>query len=79
VIVGINSTYRGDQLGQLIRHTDCQLIVTNPDQRGLLDGVDTGVPADRAIDVGSGAIWACWHRSRPTFQRRTSQRRICSC
>ena len=45
VIVGINSTYRGDQLGQLIRHTDCQLIVTNPDQGGLLDGVDTGVPA----------------------------------
>ena len=30
VVVGINSTYRGDQLGQLIRHTDCQLIVTDP-------------------------------------------------
>ena len=53
VVVGINSTYRGDQLGQLIRHTDCQLIVTNADQRGLLDGVDTGVPEDRVLDVDS--------------------------
>ncbi len=51
VVVGINSTYRGDQLGQLIRHTDCQLIVTNPSQRGLLGGVDTGVADDRVFDV----------------------------
>ena len=28
VVVGINSTYRGDQLGLLVRHTDCQLLVT---------------------------------------------------
>ena len=55
VVVGINSTYRGDQLGQLIRHTDCQLIVTNPAQRGLLGGVDTGVPDDRVLDVGTDA------------------------
>src|SRR6185437_15674651 len=28
VVVGINSTYRGEPLGQLIRQTDCQLLVT---------------------------------------------------
>ncbi len=55
VVVGINSTYRGDQLGQLIRHTDCQLIVTNPAQRGLLGGVDTGVPdAEKRARVATG-------------------------
>ncbi len=41
VIVGINSTYRGDQLGQLIRHTDCQLLVTASDHRPLLEEADT--------------------------------------
>ncbi|MET0663890.1 MAG: AMP-binding protein [Ilumatobacteraceae bacterium] len=51
VVVGINSTYRGDQLGQLVRHTDCQLIVTNGNQRGLLDGVDTGMADGRILDV----------------------------
>ena len=29
VIVGVNSTYRGDQLGLLVRHSDCQLLVTD--------------------------------------------------
>ena len=51
VVVGINSTYRGDQLGLLVRHTDCQLIVTSTEQAALLDGVDTGVPADRVLRV----------------------------
>ena len=47
VVVGINSTYRGDQLGLLVRHTDCQLLVTDSGFAPLLDGVDTGVAADR--------------------------------
>jgi fatty-acyl-CoA synthase len=51
VIVGINSTYRGDQLGLLIRHTDCQLLVTDPESRSLLDGVDTGVANERVLDI----------------------------
>ncbi|MCB1283575.1 MAG: AMP-binding protein, partial [Microthrixaceae bacterium] len=29
VIVGINATYRGEQLGQLVEYTDCQAIVTS--------------------------------------------------
>src|SRR5580658_5782210 len=48
-IAGINSTYRGAQLGLLIKHTDCQLLVTDAAQRSLLDGVDTNVPADRIL------------------------------
>ncbi len=29
VLVGINSTYRGEPLGQLISHTDCDVVVTS--------------------------------------------------
>ncbi|HTR69411.1 MAG TPA: AMP-binding protein [Mycobacteriales bacterium] len=49
VLVGINSTYRGAQLGQLVRHTDCQVVVTDSSFHPLLAGVDTGVEADRVI------------------------------
>lgn len=51
VVVGINSTYRGEQLGQLVRHTDCQVLVTSQDQVGLLEGVETEVPAERVLVV----------------------------
>jgi fatty-acyl-CoA synthase len=51
VVVGINSTYRGEQLGQLIRHTDCELLVTSSAQLPLLEGVDTGVGNDRVLSV----------------------------
>jgi fatty-acyl-CoA synthase len=51
VIVGINATYRGEQLGLLIRHTDCQLLVTASGMAPLLDGVDTGVAAERVLVV----------------------------
>src|SRR3954452_22763434 len=54
-VVGINSTYRGDQLGMLIRHTDCQLLVTSAAQSALLDGVDTGMPDDRVLRVDDPA------------------------
>ncbi len=53
VVVGINSTYRGDQLGQLIRHTDCQVLVTSGDHLDLLDDVDTEMPSDRVLVVDS--------------------------
>jgi len=51
VLVGINATYRGEQLGLLVRHTDCQLLVTASGLAPLLDGVDTGVCADRMLMV----------------------------
>ena len=51
VIVGINSTYRGEQLAQLIDHTDCQAIVTDRDLSTLLTGAPHGVPAPKVVLV----------------------------
>jgi len=51
VVVGINSTYRGEQLGLLVRHTDCQLLVTDTKSRELLDGVDTAVPDELVLAI----------------------------
>lgn len=53
VVVGLNSTYRGDQLGQLVRHTDCQVVVTSTPQASLLVGVATGLAADRVLLIDS--------------------------
>jgi fatty-acyl-CoA synthase len=53
VVVGINSTYRGEQLGQLIRHTDCQLLVTADAHTPLLADVQTGVAAEQVLLVDS--------------------------
>ena len=39
VVVGINSTYRGDQLAQLVRHTDCQMIVTSAESGRVAERV----------------------------------------
>jgi fatty-acyl-CoA synthase len=50
-VVGINATYRGDQLGMLVRHTECQVLVTSRQQGALLEGVDTGVAADHVLRV----------------------------
>ena len=51
VVVGINSTYRGDQLAQLIDHTDCQALVTSWDLAGLLDDAPHTVPPERTLVV----------------------------
>src|SRR5215475_3601073 len=53
VVVGINPTRRGAELARDIRHTDCQLIVTEPRHAALLAGLDLGVSADRVLDVES--------------------------
>lgn len=52
-IVGINPTRRGAELARDIRHTDCQLIVTESRHRPLLDGLDLGVDEDRVLVVDS--------------------------
>src|SRR5258708_2294201 len=44
--VGINPPRRGGGLPHDIRHTDCQLIVTDRAHLALLAGLDTGVEAD---------------------------------
>jgi fatty-acyl-CoA synthase len=50
-LVGINPTRQGAELARDIRHTDCQLIVTEPKLASMLDGLDTGVSADRVLVV----------------------------
>jgi fatty-acyl-CoA synthase len=50
-MVGINPTRQGAELARDIRHTDCQLIVTEPKLASMLDGLDTGVPADRVLVI----------------------------
>jgi fatty-acyl-CoA synthase len=54
-IVGINPTRRGDELARDIRHTHCQLIVTEQRLAGLLDGLDLGVPPDRVLTIEDDA------------------------
>ncbi len=48
-VVGINPTRRGQELARDIRHTACQLIVTDGAQLPLLDGLDTGVEPGRVL------------------------------
>jgi len=51
VVVGINPTRRGAALAGDVRRTDCRVLVTDAEGAGLLDGLDTGVPADRVLRV----------------------------
>lgn len=48
-LVGINPTRRGAELAADIRHTDCDLIVTDASQAPLLDGLDIGIPPDHLL------------------------------
>jgi fatty-acyl-CoA synthase len=52
-VVGINSTRRGAELARDIRHTDCQLLLSEPRHAGLLDGLELPLGADRRFDVES--------------------------
>lgn len=51
VIVGINPTRRGQELASDIRHTDCDLIITEDSLAGLLSGLDHEVPPERVINI----------------------------
>lgn len=53
VVVGINSTYRGAQLAQLIDRTDCQALVTSSDLAPLLDTAEHGIAEDHILVVDS--------------------------
>ena len=48
-VVGINPTRRGEELARDVRHTDCQLVVTDSAQLSLLDGLDIGVAPGRVL------------------------------
>ncbi|MEO6126528.1 MAG: AMP-binding protein [Ilumatobacteraceae bacterium] len=54
-IVGVNPTRRGAELAQDIRHTDCQLIITDSASAGLLDGLDLGAANGRVLLIDSDA------------------------
>ena len=54
-VVGINPTRRGPELESDVRHTDCQLVVTDATGAALLKDLDTGVAADRVLDIGTPA------------------------
>ncbi len=55
VIVGINSTYRGAQLAQLIDHSDCEILVTSQEFAGLLADADHTVADDRVLFIDDPA------------------------
>jgi fatty-acyl-CoA synthase len=48
-VVGINPTRRGEELARDVRHTDCQLVVTDETQAHLLAGLDLGVAPSRVF------------------------------
>ncbi len=59
VLCGINTTRRGDALARDIKRVDCQMVLTDPDHRHLLDDVDldADLPGVTVIDVSTTA-WA---------------------
>lgn len=65
VVVGINATYRGEQLAQLIDRTDCQALVTSTDLAPLLDTADHGIPDDRVLVVDTPAYEAALAAAEP--------------
>jgi fatty-acyl-CoA synthase len=51
VLCGLNTTRRGEALAADIRRADCQFVVTDPEQRPLLDGLDLG--ATQILDTST--------------------------
>lgn len=50
-IVGINPTRGPAEMAAEIRHTDCQLIVTDTEHLGRLQGLELGLTADRFLVI----------------------------
>ena len=64
VVVGINPTRRGEELARDIRHTDCEIVLTDTTQAHLLDGLDLGAPV-RVIDDRDWLDAVADHRDAP--------------
>ncbi|MEU9507403.1 AMP-binding protein [Micromonospora sp. NPDC048170] len=66
-VVGINPTRRGAELAHDVRHTDCDLLITEDRLAGLVDGLDLGIPAEqvRNIDSPEYAAWLARHAGAP--------------
>ncbi|MGH9048447.1 MAG: AMP-binding protein, partial [Acidimicrobiia bacterium] len=54
-VVGINPTRRGAELAHDVRHTDCQLVVTDEEGAALLNGLEHGIAPDAVLVVGTAA------------------------
>jgi hypothetical protein len=54
-VVGINPTRRGAELAHDVRHTDCQLVVSDEAGAATLAGLDLGIPPDAMLTVGTRA------------------------
>jgi fatty-acyl-CoA synthase len=54
-VVGINPTRLGSELEADVRHTDCQIIVTDTASLPLLANLDIGTAADRIFAIESEA------------------------
>ncbi len=51
VLVGLNSTRRGDDLARDVRHTDCAVVFTDAEHRHLLDGLDLGAADGGVVEI----------------------------
>lgn len=52
-VVGINLTRRGEELAEDIRHTDCEMIITDSVLVGKLEGLELGVDPDKILAIDS--------------------------
>jgi fatty-acyl-CoA synthase len=64
VLVGLNDTRRGDELARDIRHTDCQVVITDESRAALLDGLDLGAAAGRVHRIDDAAYAEAIYQSR---------------
>lgn len=55
VVVGVNTTRRGEALADDIRRTDCQLLITDAEGAALVDGLDLGFGDDRVVLIDDPA------------------------
>ena len=59
VLVGLNTTRRGDALARDITLSDCQVVITDSRYVELLDDLDLGAAQDRVLNIDTAA----WHMS----------------
>ncbi len=57
-VVGINPTRRGAELAHDVRHTDCQVLITEASYRPLFDGLDLDIDDDHLLDIDTAAYAA---------------------
>jgi fatty-acyl-CoA synthase len=59
VLVGLNTTRRGDALARDVRLADCQVVITDSRYVELLDDLDLGAAGGRVLNIDTAA----WHMS----------------